>query len=47
LRAYYYAIAALAWFFHPLLFLLVTSWMIVVFARRDFFSRSLTIISGA
>jgi uncharacterized membrane protein len=47
LRAYYYAIVALAWFFHPLLFMLVTSWMIVVFARRDFFSRSLTIISGA
>jgi uncharacterized membrane protein len=47
LRAYYYAIAGLAWFFHPVLFILATSWMIVVFARRDFFSRSLTIISGA
>jgi uncharacterized membrane protein len=47
LRAYYYAIAALAWFFHPVLFMIAATWVVVILARRDFFSRSLTVISGA
>jgi uncharacterized membrane protein len=41
LRSYYHAIAAIAWFFHPLLFMLATTWVILILARRDFFSRSL------
>jgi uncharacterized membrane protein len=45
LRSYYHAIAAIAWFFHPLLFMLATTWVILILARRDFFSRSLRVIS--
>jgi uncharacterized membrane protein len=44
--AFYYAIATLARFFHPLLFMLATTWVIMILARRDFFSRSLRTISG-
>jgi uncharacterized membrane protein len=36
----------LARFFHPLLFMLATTWVIMILARRDFFSRSLRTISG-
>jgi uncharacterized membrane protein len=44
LRSYYHAIAAIAWFFHPALFMLATTWVILILARRDFFSRSLAVI---
>jgi uncharacterized membrane protein len=46
IRSFYHAIAAIAWFFHPLLFMLATSWVILILARRDFFSRSLRLIAG-
>ena len=46
LRAYYYAIAALAWFFHPLAFVAATTWVLAVLLRRDFFSRSRRILFG-
>ena len=36
----------IAWFFHPLLFMLATTWVILILARRDFFSRSLRLIAG-
>lgn len=45
LRSYYHAIAAIAWFFHPVLFMLATSWVMLILARRDFFSRSLRVIA--
>jgi uncharacterized membrane protein len=45
IRSFYHAIAAIAWFFHPLLFMIATSWVILILARRDFFSRSLRLIS--
>lgn len=45
LRSYYHAIAAIAWFFHPVLFMLATTWVILILARRDFFSRSLHVIA--
>jgi uncharacterized membrane protein len=45
-RAFYHAIATLAWFFHPLLFMAATTWVIMILVRRDFFSRSLRLISG-
>ncbi len=47
LRAFYYAIAALAWFFHPLLFIVATSWVAAILIRREFFSRSYRIVSDA
>ena len=46
IRSFYHAIAALAWFFHPLLFVVATTWVILILARRDFFSRSLRLIAG-
>lgn len=46
LRSFYHAIAALAWFFHPLLFIAATTWVILILIRRDFFSRALAAISG-
>jgi uncharacterized membrane protein len=44
IRAFYHAIAAIAWFFHPILFMLATTWVMVILTRRDFFSRSLRLI---
>jgi uncharacterized membrane protein len=45
IRSFYHAIAAIAWFFHPLLFMAATTWVILILARRDFFSRSLRAIA--
>jgi uncharacterized membrane protein len=41
LRSYYFALAALAWFLHPILMILLTFWVIVVLYRREFASRTL------
>lgn len=41
LRAYYFAIAGLGWFVHPLVFMAAAVWVIYVIYRRDFRSRSL------
>lgn len=46
LRAFYYAIAVLAWFYHPIAFIAATTWVIAILARRDYFSRSLALIRG-
>jgi uncharacterized membrane protein len=40
LRSFYYAIAAMAWFFHPAAFMVATVWVLLILVRRDFFSRS-------
>jgi uncharacterized membrane protein len=45
LRSFYHAMATIAWFFHPLLFMAATTWVIVILARRDFFSRTLHLVS--
>jgi uncharacterized membrane protein len=47
IRSFYYAIAAIAWFFHPLAFMLAASWVLIILIRRDFFSRSLRILTGS
>jgi uncharacterized membrane protein len=41
LRAYYFAVAALAWFLHPWLMIASTVWVIGVLYRREFASRTL------
>ncbi|HEY5791183.1 MAG TPA: DUF599 domain-containing protein [Gammaproteobacteria bacterium] len=41
LRAYYFGLAMLAWFLHPLLFILATALVIGVLYRREFHSRML------
>jgi uncharacterized membrane protein len=46
IRAFYYAIAAMTWFGHPLLFIATTTWVMVILIRRDYFSRSYRLISG-
>lgn len=47
LRAFYYAIAAMAWFFHPAAFILAATWVLLILIRRDFFSRSRRLLEAA
>ncbi len=47
LRSFYYAFAVLAWFFHPAAFIMATLWVLIILIRRDYFSRSLRLLSGA
>lgn len=44
IRAYFFALAALGWFVHPVLFILITTWVTWVVYRREFRSRSLAIL---
>ncbi len=46
LRAYYFGIAALGWFIHPIVFMVIMAWVIGVIYRREYRSRALDIISG-
>jgi uncharacterized membrane protein len=41
LRAYYFGLAALAWFLHPWLMILTTGWVIYVLYAREFKSKTL------
>jgi uncharacterized membrane protein len=45
LRSFYYAFAAMAWFYHPVLFMIASVWVLLILIRRDFFSRSLHILA--
>jgi uncharacterized membrane protein len=45
IRAYYFAIAVLAWFLNPLFFILATGWVMVVLYRREFKSRVIHVLS--
>lgn len=45
LRAFYYAIAAMTWIFHPVLFIIATTWVLLILVRREFFSRSLRVLA--
>lgn len=47
LRSFYHAIAAIGWFFHPLLFIASTTWVMFILIRRDFFSRARASVAGA
>ncbi|HXF55022.1 MAG TPA: DUF599 domain-containing protein [Hyphomicrobiaceae bacterium] len=46
IRSFYYAFAAMAWYFHPVLFMLSTVWILAILIRRDFFSRSLAALAA-
>lgn len=46
LRSYYYAIAVLAWFIHPVAFIAANLWIMLILIRRDFFSRSRRLIGA-
>ncbi len=44
LRAYFFALALLAWFLHPVAFLVASTWVVLVLYRREFRSRTLRAI---
>lgn len=46
LRAYFFALAYLGWFLHPLVFVLSTTWVTYVLWRREFRSRTYRILRG-
>ena len=45
LRSYYFGMAAIGWFFHPLAFIASTTFVVLIVTRREFFSRTLNILS--
>jgi uncharacterized membrane protein len=45
LRSYYYAMAGFTWFLHPALFIAATAWVLAILVRRDFYSRSRSVIA--
>ena len=44
LRGYYFGLAALTWMIHPVLFMICSSWVVVVLFRREIRSRVLKIL---
>lgn len=44
LRGYYFGLAALTWFLHPLLFMATTLWVVLVLYRREMHSKTLKIL---
>ncbi|MFN4282885.1 MAG: DUF599 domain-containing protein [Alphaproteobacteria bacterium] len=46
LRSYFFALAGLGWFVHPLLFVVAVSWVLFVLYRRDFRSREFHLLGG-
>lgn len=45
LRAYYFALAELCWFFHPIAFIVATTWIVFILFRREYHSKALAILS--
>ena len=41
LRAYYFGLAALGWFLHPVLMIIATAWIMYVLYQREFASKTL------
>jgi len=41
LRAYYFSLALLTWFIHPIVFMACSAWVVAVLYRREFRSRTL------
>ncbi len=46
LRSYYFALAAICWFFHPLLFMVMSLWVVYTLYSREFQSKSLKAITA-
>ena len=46
LRGYYFGLAALAWFIHPLLFAFTTAWVVAILYAREFRSPTLETLIG-
>jgi uncharacterized membrane protein len=47
IRAYYFSMAAVTWFLHPLALILTTTWVTCVLYRREFRSPTLAALDGA
>jgi uncharacterized membrane protein len=47
LRSYTFSMATIAWFIHPVLFMLMTAWVVGVLYRREFHSRTLESMRSA
>jgi len=47
LRAYYFALSVLCWFWHPYIFMLATILVVMVLYRREFHSKSLRALLAA
>ncbi|MET0919270.1 MAG: DUF599 domain-containing protein [Burkholderiales bacterium] len=46
LRAYYFGLAALTWFLHPILFAVTTAWVVTILYLREFRSPTLKTLAG-
>jgi uncharacterized membrane protein len=46
LRAYFFALATLGWFIHPAVFIVASTWVLLVLYRRDFRSREFHLLGG-
>lgn len=47
LRAYYFSMAVLCWFVHPILFISASLFVVATLYRREFKSRAVTAITAA
>lgn len=47
LRAFYFALSVLCWFWHPYIFMLATILVVIVLYRREFYSKSLKALVAA
>jgi uncharacterized membrane protein len=46
LRSYYFAVAAICWFFHPLLFIVMSIWVVYTLYTREFNSKTVMAITA-
>ena len=46
LRSYYFALAAMCWFFHPILFMLMSLWVVYTLYNREFSSKTVRAITA-
>src|SRR5690606_16830950 len=44
-RSYYFGLAALSWYLSPILFMALTVFVLLVIYRREFLSKTLTLLS--
>ncbi|MDP2698009.1 DUF599 domain-containing protein [Thalassospira sp.] len=46
IRAYFFALAAVAWFYHPVAFIVCATWVVIILYNREFRSHALDILAG-
>jgi len=47
LRSYYFALAAMCWFYHPILFIVMSIWVVFTLYTREFNSKAVKAITAA